>query len=316
MFYCSMNEHIFYTDIKGCVNEEREQILEKCPSVLTYIVGKKHGKSTTKVFLKYDDSKAEGYFRNSFDKHVTQFVNVSKTIEENLEKPSPYKSRPLMDQNIRTRLKEVIKRHSTALTTNHSQIFQISIGTMPDGEGGEKPCIVIHCFDKSLVPIGEQELPNQLEDYPIYIKEGLIMFGSCEGCTSIKRGCSIGVPTCEAAGSIGIFTTLRKPDTLKKEIGFITAAHVALPTFKEFYEARKLFTENIQETHLQKEYKIVHPSVGDNPLLQETIGVVSEAFCGTYGKNDIGIDAAFINTSESKEFEGILYCGALKKYAY
>ena len=142
----------FFTDIIGCVNEEREQILEKFPSVLTYIVGKKHGKSTTKVFLKYDDSKAEGYFRNSFEKHVPQFVNVSKTIEENLKKTSPYTSRPLMGQNIRTRLKEVIKRHSTALTTNHSQIFEI--GTMPDGEGGEKPCIVIHCFDKSLVPIG------------------------------------------------------------------------------------------------------------------------------------------------------------------
>nr|XP_022306055.1 uncharacterized protein LOC111112657 isoform X3 [Crassostrea virginica] len=288
--------------IIGCVNEEREHILEEFPSVLTYIVGKKHGKSKTKVFLKYDDSKAEGYFRNAFDKHVTQFVNVSKTIEDNLENPSPYKSRPLMDNDVRKRLKEVIKRHSTALTTNHSQIFQISTGTMPDGEGGEKPCIVIHCFDKSLVPIGEQELPNQLENYPIYIKEGLIMFGSCVECTSIKRGCSIGVPNRKGSGSIGIFTT-RKPDTLTKEIGFITAAHVALPTFKEFYKAGMLFTEHIQETHLQKEYKIVHPAEKDNPSSQETIGVVSEAFCGTYGINDIGIDAAFINTSEYKEFE-------------
>ena len=259
----------FYTDIKGCVNEEREQILEKFPSVLTYIVGKKHGKSTTKVFLKYDDSKAEGYFRNAFDKHDSQFVNVSKTIKENLEKPSPYKSESLLGQDIRTRLTEVIHKHSTALTTNHSQIFQISSGTMPDGEGGEKPCIVIHCFDKSLVPIGEQELPNQLEDYPIYIKEGLIMFGSCEGCTSIKRGCSIGVPSRREAGSIGIFTTLRKPDTLKKEIGFITAAHVALPTYKEFYKERKLFTEHIPNPHHQKKYKIVHPSAKDNPLSQK-----------------------------------------------
>lgn len=103
---------------------------------------------------------------------------------------------------------------------------------------------------------------------------------------------------------------------MKKEIGFITAAHVALPTFKEFYKAGKLFTEHIQETHLQNEYKIVHPAVKDNPLSQETIGVVSEAFCGTYGRNDIGIDAAFINTSEYKEFEGIFHCGTLKNYAY
>ena len=62
---------IFFTDITGCVNKEREQILGTFPSVLTYIVGKKHGKSTIKVFLKYDDSNAEGYFRQAFDKHVT-----------------------------------------------------------------------------------------------------------------------------------------------------------------------------------------------------------------------------------------------------
>ncbi|XP_078329133.1 uncharacterized protein LOC111112657 isoform X2 [Crassostrea virginica] len=288
--------------IIGCVNEEREQLLEKFPSVLTYIVGKKHGKSTIKVFLKYDDSKAEGYFRQDFHEHVTQFVNVSKRIEENVEEPSPYKPKQLKIED-RKRLKEVIKRHSTALTTNHSQIFQISTGTMPDDK--EEPCIVIHCFDKSLVPIGEQELPNELEDCPIYIKEGVIMFGSCKGCTSLKKGCSIGVPSDEDVGSIGSFVTIRNRVTLQKKTGFITAAHVALPTFKEFYREKKLFSEHV----IKDPYKIVHAMLDDKT--PKEIGVVSEAFCGTYKVSEAfcgtyrktykGIDAAFVETNGENE---------------
>lgn len=288
-----MNE-TFFTDIIGCVKKERKQILKKFPSVVTYIVGKKHGISTIKIFLKDHDSKAEVYFRQTFDNHVIKFVNVSKTIQEPLEKPPPYESPPLMDKDIRKRLKEVIKRHSTALLTNHSHIFQISTGTMPDAKEGEKPCIVIHCFDKTLVPIGEQELPHQLEDFPIYIEEGIIMFGSCAGCTSLRKGCSIG----DKGGSIGLFVTRRKNDKLKKETGFITAAHVALPKFEEFYSSNQLFSEQ----NILHPYMIVHPSVLDDVISRETIGEVREAFCGTFVENGIGIDAAFVRTN--KEIDG------------
>lgn len=287
-----MIEFDLLTDLIGCIKKERGQIMKMFPSVMTYIVGTKNGKSALKVFLKDNDSKAENYFCQAFNTNVTQFVNVTKRMEANIQKPPPIKSQPLIEQEIRKSLREVIKRQSTALMANHSHIIRISTDTEPVGMLVGKPCIVIHCLDKSIVPIGEQELPKELEDYPIYIKEGFIMFGFCDGCETLKNGCSIGIPSDESAGSIGFFVKLRKPDQMEEEAGFLTAAHVALPYFNDFYTEGKLFTEH----HLANpnEYEIVHPSSQDSDSVRK-IGKVSEAFCGTYGQKSIGIDAAFVN---------------------
>ena len=263
------------------------------PSVLTYIIGKKHDKPALKVFLKEEDREVEKYFHQTFDKDIydTEFVDVSKQMEERLQIAAPVKFEPEMDKETRKRLGEIIKKHSKKLMANHSHIIRISGGNMPEGTSDErKPCIVIHCLDKTLIPTGEQELPNQVEGYPVYIKEGFIMFGSCEGCTTLKNGCSIGIDEDKSAGSIGFFVKVRRRDQLLEERGFLTAAHVAFPNFKNISEANKLFTENDLRDHSNE---IVHPSRCDSDI-PTPIGRVSEAVWGYYGQNEIGIDAAFV----------------------
>ena len=264
---------------------------------MTYIVGKKHDKPAVKVFLKEEDSKAKEYFCRTFDKHIydTEFVDVSKQIEERLQIAATVKFEPEMDKEIRKRLGEIIKKHSKKLLANHSHIIRISGGNMPEGKSDErKPCIVIHCLDKTLIPTREQELPNQVEGYPVYIKEGFIMFGSCEGCTTLKNGCSIGIHEDKSAGSIGFFVKVRRRDQLLEEKGFLTAAHVAFPNFKNISKANKLFTENDLRDHSNE---IVHPSLCESDI-PTPIGRVSKAVWGYYGQNEIGIDAAFVKLYE------------------
>lgn len=272
----------------------RKKILEKFPSILTYIIGKINDEPAVKVFLKGEDNDAENYFRQSFHKHTMQFVNVTKEMEEALQRAPPVTFQPQMDNEIRKRLGEIIEKHSRTLMANHSQIIQISEGNMPEGTSVGKPCIVIYCLDKLLIPTGEQELPQQLEDYPVCIKEGFIMFGFCEGCENLKNGCSIGRPSDEMSGSIGFFVKVRKPEQFTEEKGFLTAAHVALPNIESYYDENKLLTQCDYRNHL---YEIVHPSYGDNKS-GKIIGKVSEAFCGNYGQRSIGIDAAFVNVYE------------------
>lgn len=264
------------------------------PSVLTYIVGKKDDKPTVKVFLRDDDSSAKDYFHRVFDKHLIQSVNIKKKLEEKLGQPEPYTREQQMDNDVKKRLSDVIKRQGRTLLTNHSTIIRISAGNMPEGILLGKPCIVLHCLDKSLIPIGEQELPSQVEDFPVYIKESFIMFGVCDGCIRLKNGCSIGTTLEESAGSIGFFVKIRKPGQLEEERGFLTAAHVALPNFPDFYGRNRLFSEHNPENHI---YEIVHPSIRDSTS-STRIGRVSEAFCGTYRQTNSGIDAAFVNTYE------------------
>lgn len=275
-------------------DEMRKKILEQFPSVLTYIVGKINDKPAVKVFLKGEDSKAEAHFRQSFHKHSMQFVNVTKRMEDILQKATQIKFQPQMDKEISKRLEEIIQEQSKKLMEKHSHIIRISAGNMPEGMHAGKPCIVIHCLDKILIPTGEQELPKQIEGFQVCIKEGFSMFGFCEGCETLKNGCSIGQRLDTAAGSIGFFVKVRKPDQLIEERGFLTAAHVALPTFKAIYDAKTLLTEHDLGKNL---YEVVHPSLGDSKSAR-TIGKVSEAFCGDHGEKGIGIDAAFVNCYE------------------
>ena len=264
------------------------------PSVLTYIVGKKNGTATVKVFLKEEDSAAKDHFHRIFDNYVIEFVNIKTRIAEQLEKSQPYQSEPQLDIDIKKRLSEIIKRQGRKLLTSHSTITRISKGYIPEGKLLGKPCIIIHCLDKTLIPFGEQELPYQLEGYPVYIKESVIMFGCGDGCQSLRKGCSIGTPLDSTSGSIGFFIKVRRPGTLEEKRGFLTAAHVALPTFQDFYKENKFFSEHNLGNN---SYEIVHPSKGDSNLATR-IGMVSEAFCGTLQQNGIGIDAAFVNTYE------------------
>ncbi|XP_078327892.1 uncharacterized protein LOC111115434 [Crassostrea virginica] len=271
----------------------RKRILRMFPSVLTYIVGKIKNEPVVKVFLKREDTEAENDFRQSFHRHTMQFVNVTKQMEETLQKAPQVKIQTQMDKDIRKRLGEIIESQSRTLLANHSQIIRISAGNMPEGTSAGKPCIVIHCLDKKLIPTGEQELPKELEGYPVCIQEGFVMFGFCDGCETLKNGCSIGRSSDMVSGSIGFFA-VRKPGQLKEEKGFLTAAHVALPSINEIYEAKTLFTELNLGSSI---HEIVHPSWEDSNSAK-TIGKVSEAFCGNYGHSSIGIDAAFVNCYE------------------
>ena len=53
--------------------------------------------------------------------------------------------------------------------------------------------------------------------------------------------------------------------------------------------------------------KIVHPSWNDNNYQNNIIGRVSEAFCGNFGTEKTGIDAALVELYE-QNMTGIFFC--------
>lgn len=283
---------------KRKVIQDRKHLMDKFPSFLTYIAGKENNDSVVKVFLRNDDKEVMKYFSQFSEKYIIKSVNVTKQMKEQLqiekrkEKEIKEKVIPPIDNFTRKRLNEIIKTQSMKLTANFSNIVGISYGNMSKGTEFGKPCIVLGCLDKTLIPFGEKPLPDSLEGYPVDIKHDFIMFGHCEGCNTLKKGCSIGIPMVNEAGSLGIFVKVNSPSSFVPTKGFLTAAHVAIEQFTELYETNQFLTNH---TLGKRKHEIVHPSSADSKSTQK-IGETFQAFCGNYGLEEerIGIDAAFV----------------------
>lgn len=153
------------------------------------------------------------------------------------------------------------------------------------------------------VPFGERKLPTILEGYPVDIREDYVMFGHCSNCPPLNNGYSIGRHSSDQTGSVGFLVKSNNP-TSSPEFGFVTAAHEAVECFTELCDNNALLS---QHRLYNKRCEIVHPSWNDSNNQNNIIGRVSEAFCGNFGTEKTGIDAALVVLYE-QYMKGIVIC--------
>lgn len=171
-----------------------------------------------------------------------------------------------------------------------------------DYNGQIKPCIIIYCLDKDLVPFGEKPLPKTLEGFYCDIRKDFIMFGVCFDCHEITHpnpGCCIGLPS-NGIGSAGFL--VKGNNSGLETSGFRTAAHVAAENWAELYYKNSFLSKLKFGQH---NYEIVYPLL-PNDVSGQIIGKVRESYCGNWGPEDIGIDAAFVQNYEQDK-AGIRY---------
>lgn len=278
------------------------QGLKSHSSVLKHIAGWKDGEPTIKVFLSHDDTGAIDFFKhnNQIPKGTCfEFVNVaekSKEIFKSGEDNLDYSSFS-DDNNMKTKLGEVINKHAQKLYAKHSGIVGLDAGNM-FFEGKMEPCIIIYSLDKDLIPYGEDPLPKTIDGWHCHVREDIVMFGMCFDCRQITHpnpGCCIGLPS-NGIGSAGFL--VKSKGSGSPVTGFLTAAHVAARNWTDLYDFNELLS-NIVSSDCRDE--IVHPLLPDYTQYQ-VIGKVRESFCGNLGEG-FGIDAAFVENSEPRQGE-------------
>nr|XP_022308693.1 uncharacterized protein LOC111114603 isoform X3 [Crassostrea virginica] len=287
----------------------RKAIVDALPSNLTFVAGRKNNISVVKVYLKDDNInvKADIEKRANAIGIKPEFVNVTKRMDKSERLKNTTKAKkvpPSMDKNTRKHLGNIINNTGEKLMALYSNITWISIGNMPKGPNIGKPCIVLHCLDKMIVPFGEKHLPVSWEGYPVDIRESFVMLACSDGCRSLENGCSIGIPSVKVAGSVGIFVKRRFSEL--QVHGFLTAAHVALEKHRDLNNRNSFFSAHALNSKI---HEITHPSIIDGRTITR-IGRVKEAFYGqfTSKSNRIGIDAAFVETYEDTKESTEFHC--------
>ncbi|XP_061169004.1 uncharacterized protein LOC133178283 [Saccostrea echinata] len=278
------------------LREFRIENIERCPSVLHFIAGRKKDSIVMKVFLQNSEAQSEIFCRdhvvNVPDNAIFEFIDVTlksdtktsfKTIMQREEKGFRMRS------ETKKRMKDILKNKKDELFAKHSNLVSISMS--PVNYSGDdvihKECIVLYCLDADLIPFGEEPLPKSLEEFECNILEDFIQFGRCENCKALDHGCSVGRYGELSSGSLGFFAKKRSHSSHN---GFLTAAHVALTDDV----IASLNERKLSDYSFQNEiYQIVHPSFEDSASNNIT-GQVEDSFFGNY--NCVGIDAAFIKT--------------------
>lgn len=269
--------------------------LRSYPSVLNLIAGVKDKKPTLKVFLRHEDEDTKNFFKNRFENVNFVVVSTKSRKEQRVGREREEYSSHRINKNRREQIGKIIKRQGERLFANHSSIVGLGIGNMDS----KIPCIIIYCLDKDLIPFGEKPLPKTLEGCACDIREDFVMFGwSCFDCHEIGHpnyGCCIGLPS-KRIGSAGF---LVKTSALDMEVsGFLTAAHVATEDLSSLYHKKSLLSK--LDANRYKRNEIVHPLLPDNNI-GPCIGKVRESFCGNWGPEEIGIDAAFVQNYKVKK---------------
>lgn len=282
-----------------------KSLLREYPSIIKYIAGHNgDGKEKVKVYLWDDDDKAEQFFKTECREVLKdpdfEFVIVGKTNEipdQNEEMELLEEEEDSSTDNIDwTQLIHIIKKCENKIYARYSNVIGIEVGNVTGvaNPTQEDIGVILCCLDKTLIPFGENPLPEYIEGWPCGVKEDFFMFGACpQMCTSTdpklpELGCSIGIPFDSCCGSTGF---LYKSNSNEDESGFLTASHVAIKNCKDLYLENKPLSDHLLGS--QKHF-IVHPSFLENNAMNNPVGEVIESFFGNYGDPPIGLDCAVV----------------------
>lgn len=294
--------------------------LLKYPSVIKYIAGYKDDKKeVVKVYLSNDNDDVKKEFIKSCKGHVSkdtcfEFVNFEKTKEtpkkiENVKLPDSTS----VDEITREQVMFIIQKHREKIFARYSNVIGIRDGKVRQmgNEMRERHCIILYCLDNTLIPFGEEPLPDSIENCPCSVREDFLMLGKCpEDCPPTNKnmpepGCSIGQPSREFSGSVGFL--YESADTEKYGSGFLTASHVAIENYLKMVFKSKLLSEHKLG---KKPHFIVHPSWPDNQQRDNEVGKVVEAFFGNYKSFDElskGLDFAAVKILEDSGRQGGMF---------
>lgn len=289
-------------------------LLQKYPSVTNFMIGHRGDKNPVlKVYLLNDDKKAELFFRKKYSKYARiECVHIKK--KEMLDKIETLKfyeeKAPAIDAPTIKELKKIIQEHGEKIYARYSNVVGLKISNVRcvGGIKKDEPCIVLYCLDKTLIPFGENPLPDSLGGWPCDIREDIVMLGQClSNCTNQRLpelGCSIGSSTTGGSGSVGFYYKSQITSDRFK-CGFLTASHVVLGLFEDFYKTSLL---SRYFDLRQKTFSIYHPSREDSKSGKK-IGKVVASYLGNIpsGSSDqSGLDIAVVESNVFAE-KGVLY---------
>lgn len=272
-----------------------------------------------KVYLSSDDESAKTFFMEncnvSTEVHL-EFVNVEEiNVKGEDEEKKDYKRKtPAAAESTKEDLMQIIRENGWKILAKYSNVIGIRVGQT-------KPyCITLCCLDRTIIPFGEQPLPESIAGYPCYVREDFFIFGTCPlnctndlpkpGCSigvpekrdaecstgvpethgagcSIRvtakhgAGCSIGVTAKHGAGSVGFFYESKKGS--KYGSGFITASHVAIENrYRLRYQDILMSNYILKKNEIKPTHNMVHPKCKIHKGEEHIVGEVVEAFFGKY----------------------------------
>lgn len=136
-------------------------------SIATYVSGRKYGVPTVKVFLNYEDTKAKEFVNKMWDTSIHfEFVTLAKKFKENIKSPIRKMELTASSESVEN-ICRMIDRQGEKLMAYHSTIVAIGVDRNQNGF----LCIVFYCLDKMLIPFGEEQIPEFLEDQRVEIRE-------------------------------------------------------------------------------------------------------------------------------------------------
>lgn len=281
---------------------EDEASLRKYPSIIRWVAGQRDDKNVVKVYLSGGNTEeAKKAFKEkcklkNADFEFVNIVGKKGMPKEIKEIKALEREAPAIDKSALKELKKIVREHTDKLYARYSNINGIRIGV----HGDTQPCIILYCFDKTLIPFGEKKLPETLAGWPCDVREKFTMFGMCtQNCSADppELGCSIGIKSNAGSGSAGFMYESKNSD--KYRSGFLTASHVAI---KDCHRLNKEST--LLSNHPLGNYNhiIVHPSRDDNGGVDHPVGVVVESFFGNFESSQ-GLDFAAIKTNKIREGE-------------
>lgn len=282
--------------------------LENYPFIIKYIAGRKYGNDFVKVFVSQDAG-------IKTQKCVNDCFKVSKDTEfefENVKEMKKSKKDDAMkiveekdsasSQSTSGELFKIIRENRKKIFARYSNVIAIREGTKQG-----KPCVVLHCLDKDIVPYGENPLPECIGVWPCAVREDFITLANCpETCPSTNQnfpepGCSIGISNHICSGSVGFLYESENYGS-----GFLTASHVAVKNCHRWYRKDKILSEQTLNTN------IVHPSWPDTERGNDehVVGKVVKAFFGIHKSSKgliEGLDLAAVKISADRR-RGIILC--------
>ncbi|XP_021371551.1 uncharacterized protein LOC110462074 [Mizuhopecten yessoensis] len=259
----------------------------------SYGIDKKSGKNVVALRAENFDHIYLSY-EEKMDIVLDQKTNKESTKE--MQQVDTYMDRELAENDrimfeiLRRTLNQIVRKHTPELVKNHSNL--ITISTSPvicHRDVIEKAsCIVIYCSCKGIIPLGEQDFPVELDNFPVDVREGHVYFGTArEFHDPLRLGCSIGVSGESKAGSIGVFV---KEVGTTDQYGLLTCGHVLLsgqeltdPHIRQNIRYSTVTTDVVQPSYMDERSNI-------------TCGRLIDAKFGNviYNGNFTGVDCAYV----------------------
>ena len=179
-------------------------------------------------------------------------------------------------------IEKIVETEEEKMYAKHSNLVGIGISNVLVQHESviRTPCIVLYCLDKTLVPFGENPLPRYIKGYPCDIREDLVVFGSCDHCSTLNPGCNIGSKISSKSGSAGFLV-----EQQNRYKGFLTAAHVVFDNVESIYRDK---AGDFSNTKLNGD--ILHPS---NSMRK--VGELHSCIFGNF--ISCGSDIAIVHTS-------------------